>query len=228
MAEARLMINGTAPRTVAPGDPVRFGRHHQPGVVGLSEPSDTSLSSDQGEIAWEGNALVLTNRSTKVALWVEYRDLVLHVHVPPGGRHVFSDHAVVIAPGERWISVELPRSSAHPVPGGTDTVLTTYALSAEQREALAALLCGYLRRFPDHDPKPLQPAQAARLLAEPTTEAAIRRRLDRVKAMVETATGDDLAGQRHREMAMHLFAAGAIGPRDIERIGETFTWRGPT
>ena len=104
MGEARLLINGELRRTVAPGDPVRFGRFHQPGIVGLSTADDTSISSDQGEIGWEGNALVLTNRSTKVPLSVEYRDVVLHVAVPAGGRHVFTDHALVIAPSRRWIA----------------------------------------------------------------------------------------------------------------------------
>ncbi|WP_421121699.1 hypothetical protein ACE2AJ_09850 [Aquihabitans daechungensis] len=224
---AELMINATLPRSVPMGESMRFGREHKPGIVGLADHSrDKSVSRDQGGIGWVGDSLVLTNSSSRTKLSVEYRDTVLHTDVPPGARHVFTADALVIAPGGHTISVRVPPEALLSKSAGTDTVLTTFRFSDDQLDALVATYCGYLRRFPDHAPEPLAAKVACRLLG--VELAPFRHRLDRVKAHIEEITRLDLAGQRPGEVARQVFAAGALRPQDIKRIGEEFTWLGPS
>lgn len=227
MQEAMVVINRHLRRTVDGAAPLVFGRHQSTGVVPLSAPDDTRISKRQGELSWEGRALVLTNLSASVWMRVEYRDTVLHHQVPPGSRHVFSTDALVLIEGRastKTVAVAVPSSARLAAPI-TDTAHGPQDLTDEQRRALVALFAGYLRRHPHHVPRPLTARQAAHLIG--VSQSAVERRIERVKDDIVAATGEVGFAPRVHELAEHLFVTGTLSPADITEIGEPFAWEGP-
>lgn len=227
MATVAVQIGG---RTFEAGQdqPVHFGRADEPGVVGL-DPRDMGISARAGSIECALGLWWLINRSRTRPLYVESSPAASPVRVECGGRVALtSRHMAVIVRGSiltHRIDVHVPAEVIEvlqvdtPVTTGTID-LRELRLSERDRDALAAVCCGYLRPFPRRDPHPLSYHAAAVLLGPPWTKVTVRKQIERLKVRLARSGLYFEGPHANDELAEHLLDNGLLDERDLARLGE--------
>ncbi len=173
---------------------IEFGRAPGPGGV-LLDPDDQTISSSAGRVGQAGNGWQLSNTSSYATLRVESRRGVRYVH--PGEQIGIQDGDVVVVPAahrEHRLEVTVPPVASAPVrpAGGTRPIVDHIPrLSAERRQAVAALVAGWFLtdRF---DRVPLSSSTIAALLSTPehqVTQKAVNHKLQRVREQLGDALG---------------------------------------
>jgi hypothetical protein len=172
-----------------PDAPFVFGRADAPGIIGL-DPNDMGISSEAGSVECEWGVWWIVNRSSKRRLLVEDPAGASPMRIDCGHRFaitvprlgvlvpgaVYTHRLEVILPGDAVAALGVPRRAS----SGTITSEGA-ALSEKDRGVLTAMFNGYLRPFPQYDPRPVTYRRAAELLGPPWTQTTVRRQLDRIK-----------------------------------------------
>ena len=207
--------------------PFIFGRRDGADVVGL-DPDDMGISSVAGSIEFD------------VGLWWVF-------NLFESGRYFWSRAPVhrrfglTLASGclfsprpRRWcwspgaiythrMDVHIAREYASLLKVSTAPTSGTInfgevELSERDRDALSALLCGYLRPFPFRNARPLSYQQAADLLGDPWTKTTVRKQIERLKERF-TRSGLYFQGPRgNDELADHLLSTGVMSQLSLDRL----------
>jgi hypothetical protein len=216
------------------GDQFTFGRDPSVCTVCLGfEPLDQGISRLAGAIAYDNGLWWISNRSTTRSLHVIDVETGIGVPLPvarenwPAPRHPVDrprltvlvvgqvlTHAITVAASPR----ALP--TAETPPKVVDTVRTTNLLprlTDKQRDALVAMVEGYLLRFPHYYPEPRTYEEAADRLGLPSS--TVRRRIEYVRDQLVTAGVPGLqGGDARRNLAEWLLSNRFITPTDLDRL----------
>lgn len=205
--------------------PFVFGRSDADGVVGLDE-SDMGISSVAGSVEWAWGLWWVVNRSRKRPLLIDQGGGGAPQRMDCGQRFAISvPRLTVLVPGaiythhlEVMVPVEhLARFDADRPSSGTITT-GELRLSERDRDAVVALLSGYLEDFPRRQARPRSYQQAAELLGPPWTKVTVRKQVERLKERL-ARNGLYLEGpQANFELADHLISNGLLGPQDLKRL----------
>lgn len=220
---------GTHNVELTAGDELTFGRDRTCDVC--LDPGDVGISRIAGRIAYDGRAWAVINLSRKRALHI-VDDSGFTVPLPvvtegePNRRIVDQQVLTVLVPGERLTHALGLRLARPPDPAlaeasPSDPVSTSSQaprLTGRQREVLVVLAQGYLRPYPDYDPRPLTYEQVADLLR--LKVSTVRKRIGHVREKLISArvpgAEDDLDARR--QLCEWLLATRAITPDDLERL----------
>lgn len=203
-----------------------FGR--DPGCEFCLDQSDRGISRVAGEVRFETGTWWVINRSAKRALHV-VDETGVSMPLPVGRdgwpaprRAVTSPGLTVLVPGDVWTheirlaTASLPTSTVRvPVSDPLSTFTQLPGVTDNRREALVALLSGYMRPFPRYDPRPLSYAEAGRLLDLPAS--TVRKRIEAVRGEladrgVAGLDGDDAP----RRLAEWMLSTRTIVAADLE------------
>ena len=225
MATVRVAIGGET-YEAGPGQPVVFGRGGEPGVVGL-DPRDMGISARAGSIECALGVWWVINRSRSRRLLLETSATAAPLRLECGSRHAITSSGLavlvqgamyvhrieIIVPDEILAALEVDT----PVTTGTIR-LGDVRLSDRDREALVAVLCGYLQPFPRRDPHPVSYQDAAARLGAPWTKVTVRKQVERVKERL-ARNGLFLEGPHaNHDLAEHLIDNGLIDITDLGRL----------
>lgn len=203
-----------------------FGRADGTGVVGLN-PDDMGISAQAGAIEKRSDVWWLANLSTKRDLLVEEAPGVTPVRVGRGDRYAITKSPVVVlVPGAVFthrLEVTVPddelrvlATPARPT-SGTLTV-EDLAMSDKDRDVLTALCSGYLRTFPNRDPRPLTYQRIATALGAPWTRDRVRKQVERFKERT-ARRGLYFEGQHaNAELAEYLVGNEILTAADLRRL----------
>jgi hypothetical protein len=226
---AKLVVE-TAGRKIelAPGDELTFGRDRTCDVS--LDTSDVGISRVAGRIGHEDHAWAVVNLSRKRALHVVDQSgfavpLPVATAAGPASRRLVDQQVLtILIAGERSthaLILKLPKQPA-PAPSvapPVDPVSTRSQapkLTDRQREVLVALAQGYLRRYPDYDPRPLTYQQVADQLG--LTKRQVMKRVERVRDELVAAHVPGLEGEidARRPLCEWLLATRIITPSDLD------------
>jgi hypothetical protein len=226
MPDELTVTVGEHSRRLDVNDRVVFGR--DPECDLCLDPSDRGISRVAGEVRWETGAWWVINRSTKRVLHV-VDETGVSVPLPVGRdgwpaprRAVTPPGLTVLVPGDVWThelrlsTSSVTTSAVQPRVSDPQTTSSQLAgLTDNRREALVALLAGYLRPFPRYDPRPLTYAEAGRLLALPAS--TVRKRIEAVRTElaergVAGLDGDDAP----RRLAEWMLSTRTIVAEDLD------------
>lgn len=227
-----------------PGQAFTFGRDD--GCTVCLDPIDTGISRVAGSIGQEDGTWWIVNRSAKRTLHV-VDDTGISVPVPvavPGGgqpsrRAVDRQPLTVLVAGDIWThaievatlgrpAVQTMADPTSPIP----TVTHLPTITDLQREALVALLSGYLQPFPRYDPHPLNYKAAGQLLG--ATETVVRKRIENVRHSLVSAGVPGLDGKddARRPLAEWALAMRLVTAEDLawleKRLAERRRFEEPT
>lgn len=205
-----------------------FGRGNEPGVVGL-DARDMGISARAGSIECSMGVWWVINRSVSRRLLVEVSPTAPPVRVDCGGRHaITTSRLCVLVQGAIYmhrIEITVPDDALAalevepPVTTGTIT-LGEVRLSDRDRQALVAVLCGYLQPFPRRDPHPISYLEAAKRLGSPWTRVTVRKQVERVKERL-ARNGLFLEGAHaNHDLAEHLIDNGFLGTADLTLLDD--------
>ncbi len=211
------------------GSPFVFGRADRESVTGL-DPRDMGISAEAGSIEFQMGLWWVINRSRKRPILIEHSPGSSTVRLDAGERVPLTRaQTVVLVPGAIYthrLDVHIPEDAISPLQvitsqdSGTIT-LGEVVLSERDRDALSALLSGYLRAYPSRDPHPLSYQEAADLLGPPWNKVALRKQIERLKERFAKSGLYFQGARANDEMADHLIANGFIGPSDLSRLDTT-------
>jgi hypothetical protein len=226
MSDELTVALGEQTRRLGVDDRVLFGR--DPSCELCLDPSDRGISRIAGEVRWETGTWWVINRSAKRVLHV-VDETGMSVPLPVGRdgwpaprRAITSPGLTVLVPGEVWThelrftTMSIPTSTVRaPISDPETTKSQLTGLTDNRREALIALLVGYLRPFPRYDPRPLSYAEAGELLSLPAS--TVRKRIEAVRTEladrgVSGLDGDDAP----RRLAEWMLSTRTIIPADVE------------
>ena len=206
-------------------EPFMFGRSDRDGVVGL-DAGDMGISAVAGSVERLGGVWWVVNRSRKRRLLLELGAGTAPIPLGCGQRFAMSvPRLAVLVPGAIFthrVEVAVPEGEVARVesdmpPSGTITV-GDLVLSERDRDALVALLGGYLEVFPRRLARPRTYQQAAVLLGPPWTKLTVRKQIERLKERL-ARTGIYFDGpQANYDLADHLIGEGLLGPNDLDRM----------
>lgn len=219
------VVAGDAKRVLPEGEGLTFGRDRTCDLC--LDSSDRGISRLAGEIVAEEGTWWVINRSSKRALHiVDDAGLTVPLPVARAGwpsprRAVAPPGLTVLVAGEVWthelrlITAAHPESSRAPLfadPLSTSTHLG--GMTENRREALVALVSGYLRPFPFYDPRPLTYAEAGRLLGLPAS--TVRKRIEAVRNELEEAGVAGLNGEDSpRRLSEWLLSTRVVVAEDL-------------
>jgi hypothetical protein len=211
------------------GSPFVFGRANADAVTGL-DPKDMGISAEAGSIEFHAGLWWITNRSRKRPILIEQAPGSSAVRLDAGERMPLTRTlTIVLVPGAIYthrLEVRIPEDSISSLqvtssPASGTITLGEVVLSDKDRDALAALLSGYLRSYPSRDPHPLSYQEAADLLGSPWNKVTIRKQIERLKERL-ARSGLYFQGPRANEdLADHLIANGFINSSDLSRLDFT-------
>ena len=223
-----------------PGSPFTFGRDAAVCTLGLGvRPLDRGISRVAGSISHENGLWWITNRSTTRSLHVIDVDTGIGIPLPvaranwPAPVHPVAKPLTILVTGEIRGHAISVRASADDVPvvgtlpATVDTVGTRKLLpplTDKQREALVALVEGYLLPFPHYRPEPRTYEEAASRLGLPAS--TVRKRIENVRhQLVQAGVANLEAADARRNLAEWMLANRLINAADHDwlRAG-----RGPT
>ena len=206
--------------------PFIFGRRDGADVVGL-DPDDMGISSVAGSIEFDVGLWWVFNRSRKRPILLEPSPGSPPVRIDAGERMPLTKtQTVVLVPGAIYthrMDVHIAREYASLLKVSTAPTSGTInfgevELSERDRDALSALLCGYLRPFPFRNARPLSYQQAADLLGDPWTKTTVRKQIERLKERF-TRSGLYFQGPRaNDELADHLLSTGVMSQLSLDRL----------
>ena len=215
-----------------PDVPFTFGRDRAVCTVCLGlDPLDAGISRLAGSIAYDNGLWWITNRSSTRSLHVVDLDTGIAVPLPvvrdnwPAPRHPVDrrrlavlvvgevlTHAIsVTASGE---GLPLPEE----IPELVDPIRTRNLLprlTDKRREALVAMVEGYLVPFPHYRPEPRTYEEAASRLGLPQT--TVRKRIENVRLLLVEAGVPGLeGGDARRNLAEWLLVNRLITADDLD------------
>jgi hypothetical protein len=205
-----------------PGIPFTFGRDAEVCTVGLGvSPLDLGISRVAGSISHERGLWWITNRSSTRSLHVIDIETGIATPLPvardnwPTPVHPVGGAALtVLVAGEiqgHAISVQASPDDLPVVdslPEAVDPLRTRDLLpplTDKQREALVAMVEGYLLPFPHYRPEPRTYEEAARRLGLPAS--TVRKRIENVRGrLIESGVGGLEAADARRNLAEWMLA----------------------
>ena len=214
-----------------PGDVFTFGRDRSICTLSLgNDPLDRGISRLAGAVTHENGVWWIVNRSTTRSLHVVDVETGIAVPLPvarenwPAARHaVDRPRMTVLVTGEvlthtvcMFASEDaLPAPEVLPVP--LDPVRTNKLLphlTDKQREGLAAMVEGYLVRFPHYHPEPRTYEEAAQRLGLPAT--TVRKRIEGIRhVLVEAGVPGLEGGDARRNLSEWLLSNRLITADDL-------------
>jgi Winged helix-turn-helix DNA-binding len=211
---------------VAPENGFSFGRSESCDLC--LDTMDRGISRIAGAFTFEHGTWWVINRSENRALYII--DAVgLSAPLPvatrgqrPPRRAVEPQGTSVLITGAVWtheIRCATGETSLHfdpvSVVHSTASETQTPAITEARKEVLVALVSGYLRPFPRHDPRPLTYAEIAQMVGLP--RSTVTKRIEAVRAQLREhgvpGLDDDDA---RRPLAEWLLAMRLIVPADLE------------
>jgi hypothetical protein len=224
----RLVVE-TSGRTIelAPGEELTFGR--DPSCHVRLDASDVGISRVAGRVALDGHTWTVENCSRKRVLHVvDETGFTVPLPVAAGdgiNRRVVDQQVLtVLVAGERMthalvLRLAEPLEPAPAITPPVDPVSTrgqAPELTNPQREVLVVMAQGYLRPYPDYDPRPLTYQQVADILG--LTKRQVTRRLERVRDELVAAHMAGLEGENdaRRPLCEWLLAMRVLTPADLE------------
>ncbi|MEV4165240.1 FHA domain-containing protein [Nonomuraea dietziae] len=222
---ATVTVNGQV-HEVPPGLRYTFGR--DPSCTVVLDAADHGISRQAGSIEQLGGTWWVINRSRKRTLHV-IDDTgmaaplpVSHPEWPPSRRPVDQLGLTVLVAGDTWTHVlRVSACSLEAVaegPATVDPVSTAChvpAMTEPRRAALVAMASGYLRRYPDYDPRPLTYQETADLLG--LRRDQVRKRIEYLREELVEARVPGLEGPDARRALCEWFLGmRVIGPRDLD------------
>ena len=211
-----------------------FGRDPTICTVCLgADPIDQGISRLAGSITCDNGVWWIVNRSSSRSLHVVDGETGIGVPLPvardnwPSPRHaVDRPRLTILVPGEvltHALSVRvagdgLPPAETVPAPG--DVVRTRNLLphlTDKQRQALVAMVEGYLLRFPRYQPEPRTYEEAAARIGLPSS--TVRKRIENVRRLlVEGGVPGLEGGDARRNLAEWLLSHRLITEQDVVRL----------
>jgi hypothetical protein len=221
-------------RTLKPGQQLTFGR--DPGCDICVGPDDVGISRTAGRISSEGgDRWYIHNLSDKRTLHVvDAAGFAVPLPASTMGiqsrRLVDAPHLTIMIVGEVWSHTlvlttdvqDLPPTPTGPAdPRSTRTQVPP--LPDERREVLVALARGYLRKFPDYDPRPSGYQDVASLLG--LTPQQVDRHVEDAMRELAAAGLPPLEDQPEPRTALcdWLVASGVISPPDAQWLQSRLT-----
>ena len=204
---------------VMPDVPLTFGRASSCTIC--LDPDDPGISRLAGSVDHQAGTWWLTNRSTTRPL-VVVSQLGLRTVLEPGRRLALDQPLTVEVEGSirrHALLVDAPAEARPPAvdaatAGGLETIGATLTYREADRQALAALLEGYLLPFPRYDPRPRSYADAAERLGWPKT--TVMKRVEYLRTRLTKAGVPNLVGDKALErLAEHVLATGVITKEDL-------------
>ena len=209
-----------------PPETLVFGRDPACGLqIGSG---DRGISRIAGELQYKARHWFLSNVSTTRALHV-VDETGYAVPMPIMAPHYGMSSRLIVAPGitvlltgeitSYALRVETTQyaGSRQAVLAPTDgrTTFRQPILTPRRKEALVAVLAGYLVPFPRYDPRPLSYAEAGELARLPAS--TIRKRMEDVRcALVEVGVGGLVAHDAPWRLAEWVLATRMVVPADLE------------
>lgn len=204
--------------------PFVFGRLDSADVVGL-DATDMGISAVAGSVEWAWGLWWVVNRSGKRPLLIDYGGGSEPQHLDCGQWQTISVAGLsILVPGVIYthrLEVVVPQADLvrfECTQASSGTIIGGVTLSDRDRDAVVALLSGYLEEFPRRHARPLTYQQAADLLGPPWTKTAVRKQIERLKERL-AADGLYFEGpQANFDMADHLIKHGLLSPADLRRL----------
>jgi hypothetical protein len=194
-------------------------------IVGL-DPADMGISAVAGAVEFVWDVWWVHNRSAKRYLLLDDGAGVAPRRLDCGDRHAISSaQLTVLVPGAMFTHrLELRPDEEyltrlHDVQPSTSGTLTNddIAMSDRDRQALVALLAGYLEPFPRYYPHPATYAEAAAKLGPPWDANRVRKQIERFRGRL-AGLGIYIEGPRANYdlaeflIANHLVTAADLAP----------------
>jgi hypothetical protein len=220
VSKASVLIDGK-PVRLTEGSPLVFGRANSDRVVGL-DSRDMGISAMAGSVERDLGLWWVVNRSRKRKLLLDLGGtspqplecgqrfaiaLPRLVVLVPGA--VFTHRIEIRIPEHQLARVAINSSSSGTVTAGQ------ILLSDRDREALVALLGGYLEDFPRRQSRPRTYQQAADLLGPPWTKVKVRKQIERLKERLARAGVFFDGPQANFDLADHLVGEGVLSHADL-------------
>lgn len=216
------------------GQPFTFGRDRDACTACLgAEPLDRGISRLAGAVYLDRGLWWIANRSNSRALHVVDVDTGIAVPLPVvrrnwgGNRHpVDRPRLSVLVVGEVMTHAlavtatgdDFPEPEA--LPELVDPIRTTRLLpnlTDKQRAALAALVEGYLLRFPRYSPEPRTYEEAAERLGLPAS--TVRKRIEYLRGLLVSAGVAGLeSGDARRNLAEWLLSNRLVTSEDLDLL----------
>jgi len=219
-----VVLVGDEEFLVSAEEPFVFGREDSPGVIGL-DSADMGISGLAGTVEWKWGVWWVVNRSSKRPLVLDSGAGTPPLHLGCGQWHAICVPRLnVLVPGVIYThrlevvvtTVDLIRFDCTRLSSGTIT--SEISLTERDRDAVVALLSGYLETFPRREARPRTYQKAAELLGPPWTKTTVRKQLERLKERLADA-GVYFEGPRANfDLADHLIGNGLLSPADLDRL----------
>jgi len=217
------VIIGDEEFAVSAERPLVFGRADADDVVGL-DPNDMGISAVAGSVEKAWGLWWVVNRSAKRRLLLDIGEGGLPQQLGCGQRHAISvAHLSILVPGVIYthrLDVVVPITDLVRDAGrlSSGTITGEVGLSERDRDAVVALLSGYLEAFPRRQARPRTYQQAAELLGPPWTRTTVRKQIERLKQRL-AGLGVYFEGpQANFDLADHLIGNGLLCPADLDRL----------
>ncbi len=206
--------------------PFVFGRSDGEGVVGL-DPNDMGISSQAGSVESERGFWWVVNRSRKRPLLLDIGGGGALQRLESGHRHAVNcPHLSVLVPGviythrlEVIVPAEQLANFHHDRPP-TGTITGEIHLTENERNAVVALLAGYLEDFPRRNPRPRSYQEAADALGPPWTKTTVRKQIERLKDRLAAHEHYFEGPQANYDLADHLVGQGVVTAADLSRLAD--------
>lgn len=211
-----------------PGDQFTFGRDASCTVC--LDPTDTGISRRAGSISYDGGIWWIFNRSMKRTIHV-VGDAGVTVPVPVATPSEHSSRAVdqtklcVMVVGSVYrhaIYLSAPAIAAPGTISAPSNQVTTVSphvkMTVGQREALVAMVSGYLRPYPRYDPHPLTYQEVVDMLGNGVTKKAVINRVAAFKEhLLENVDVSGLTGtdDARRRLAEWILFTRLVGANDL-------------
>ncbi|WP_433222493.1 FHA domain-containing protein [Dactylosporangium sp. CS-047395] len=226
---ARLVVEVDDQRySLSPDDELTFGR--DPSCTVCLAADDPGVSRTAGRIRVEDGTWCVTNMSRKRPLHIaDANGFTLPLPVARAGwplsrRAVDQARLTVLVPGDDWtygltLTLDAPLVGDPDLPAAPRNPVTTQVpslrMTDNRREVLVALARGYLRPYPEYDPRPAGYDEIAAGLG--LTRTQVTRRIEDVRdRLVESGVeGLDGARDTRRALCEWLLAMRLITAEDL-------------
>ncbi len=210
--------------TISPEQPFVFGRSDRDEVIGL-DPNDMGISAVAGSVECVWGVWWVTNRSRKRRLFIDYGAGGTPQRLECGHRHAINVCRLsILVPGVIYthrLEVLVPSSGLARLQGlhpSSGTIGPEVSLTERDREAVVALLSGYLEDFPRRRTRPATYQEAAELLGPPWTNTAVRKQIERLKDRLARSGVYFEGPHANYDLADHLIGHGLLVPADLQRL----------
>ena len=183
------------------------------------------ISSQAGSVESDRGLWWVVNRSRKRPLLLDIGGGGALQRLVSGHRHAVNcPHLSVLVPGVIYthrLEVIVPEEQlvtfCHDRPP-TGTITGEVHLTENERDAVVALVAGYLEDFPRRQPRPRTYQEAADALGSPWTKTSVRKQIERLKDRLAAHEHYFTGPQANYELADHLVDQGVVTAADLGRL----------